>query len=307
MIKVENLYKSFEDFKVLNNVNMQVKKGSIYGLVGPNGAGKTTLIKTLTGVYRPDEGRVRVMNDDVFENNAVKQKFVHIPDDLYFYPMYSTKQMAEFYRECYPSFSFERYEKIKTILKIDEKKRISKLSKGMKKQVAFWLAISAKPDLLVLDEPVDGLDPVMRRQIWSILMQDVAEREMTVLLSSHNLRELEDVCDHVGILHEGRIVLERDLDQLKTDIHKIQCAFSEEDKEDVFFSEYFQGTKQVMVLKKERIGRVVTLILRGQMEEIKKEMYRVEPLFVDFIPLTLEEIFVYELGGLGYENESILL
>ena len=307
MIKVNHLYKSFEGFQVLNDVNMQVRKGSVYGLVGPNGAGKTTLIKTLTGVYQPDQGQVQICDEAVFENNKIKEKFVHIPDDLYFYPMYSTKQMANFYRDCYPTFSQERYEKIRSILKIDEKKRISKLSKGMKKQVAFWLAISVKPEILILDEPVDGLDPVMRRQIWSILMQDVAEREMTVLLSSHNLRELEDVCDYVGILHEGKIVLERDLDQLKTDIHKVQCAFSEEMDRETFFEKNTDQVSTIQFLKKEKVGRVHTFILKGQMEEIREQMSLYHPLFLDFIPLTLEEIFIYELGGLGYENENILL
>lgn len=300
MIKANDITKSYGDFKALDNVTMHVKKGSVYGLVGPNGAGKTTLIKVLTGIYKPDNGLVTVLDKPIFENNEVKQRVAYISDDLYFYPMYSTKQMAAFYADTYEDFSYERYEKIKKVLKINEKARLSKLSKGMRKQVAFWLAISTKPDVMILDEPVDGLDPVMRRLIWSILMQDVADREMTVLISSHNLRELEDVCDHVGIIHEGKIMIERDLDHMKSDIHKIQIAFENTEKN-------FSLPDSVTMLKEEFVGRVKTLILKGEKELIREVLMEYKPIFIEFIPLTLEEIFIYELGGMGYEDQRIEL
>jgi ABC-2 type transport system ATP-binding protein len=299
MIQVKNIVKNYDDFKALDNINIEVKKGSVYGLVGPNGAGKTTLIKILAGVYKPTSGEVCINNEPVYENNTVKNKIVFIPDDLYFFPMYTIKATAKFYSDIYSDFDWERYNKIKDILKIDENRRISKLSKGMKKQVAFWLTICTKPNVMILDEPVDGLDPVMRRQIWSILLQDVAEREMTVLISSHNLRELEDVCDYVGIMNKGTILIENELDKLKSDIHKVQVVFKDmvtDFKEDKF-----------KILKRENVGSVTTLIVKGSKEDIICNLEKHSPIILDFIPLTLEEIFIYEVGGAGYEVSNIIL
>lgn len=281
----------------LDHVDIHVRKGSVYGLVGPNGAGKTTLLKILTGVYRQSAGAVSVMDEVVEDNERLKQKISFIPDDLYYFPLATVKSMAEFYHDMYEVFDMERFNKIRDLLGIAVDKKISQLSKGMKKQVAFWLAICTKPDVMILDEPVDGLDPVMRRQIWSLLLQDVAEREMTVLVSSHNLRELEDVCDYVGILHRGQLLLERDLDEMKTDIHKIQVAFNEGVKELGFLNP----------LKTMAVGSVQTLIVRGTREEIEGSLVELEPAVLDFIPLTLEEIFIYEIGGQGYEVTNILL
>ena len=298
MINVQNVTKLFDDFKALDNVTINVNKGSIYGLIGPNGAGKTTLIKLLTGIYKQNNGEIKIDKQDVYENIITKQKIVYIPDDLYFFHKYKIKAIEVLFSGIYKEFDWDRYEKIKSVIKIDEKKRISKLSKGMKKQVAFWLAISCKPDVLILDEPVDGLDPVMRRQIWTLLLQDVAEREMTVLVSSHNLRELEDVCDHVGFLHKGKLLLERELDELKTDVHKVQTAFEFKDVD---------IKTNLKVLKQEKNGSVYIFIIRGTKEEIAEELKKYKPLFIDYIPLTLEEIFIYEVGGVGYEVTNIIL
>lgn len=297
MIKTEALVKRYGEFTALDHVNIHVKKGSIYGMVGPNGAGKTTLLKILTGVYRQNSGSVSIMGEPVEDNESLKQKMCFIPDDLYYFPMATVKSMAEFYAQMYDVFDKERFDKIQELLDISVDKKISQLSKGMKKQVAFWLAICTKPEVLILDEPVDGLDPVMRRQIWSLLLQDVAEREMTVIVSSHNLRELEDVCDHVGILHLGQLLLERDLDEMKSDIHKIQVSFGAQEVNMAFLEP----------LKEMSLGSVKTLIVRGTRQEIEDRISDFGPVLLDFIPLTLEEIFIYEIGGKGYEVTNILL
>lgn len=297
MIKTDAITKMYGDFTALDHVNIHVRKGSVYGMVGPNGAGKTTLLKIITGVYRQDSGVVKVMEQEVEDNETLKQRMCFIPDELYYFPMATIKSMADFYSDMYDVFDYERFHKIQQLLGIQVDKKISQLSKGMKKQVAFWLAICTKPDVMILDEPVDGLDPVMRRQIWSLLLQDVAEREMTVLVSSHNLRELEDVCDYVGILHEGHLLLERDLDEMKSDIHKIQVAFKA-DSVDLTFLE---------PLKELTLGSVRTLIVRGTREELEDRLENYSPVLLDFIPLTLEEIFIYEIGGEGYEVTNIVL
>ena len=230
MIKVNALTKTFDGFKALDELSMHARPGSIYGLVGPNGAGKSTLLRHVTGIYQPDSGTVLVNGERVYENPPVKRKIFFIPDDPYHFPSASTRDMMRFYQGLYPQFSLQRYEALQAAFPdVKEKMPIRRLSRGMQKQSAFWLALCCQPELLVLDEPVDGLDPVMRRQVWSLLMGDVAQRGMTVLISSHNLRELEDVCDHVGILSHGRVLLERSLTDLQDNIVKIQLAFPELD------------------------------------------------------------------------------
>jgi len=299
MIKVHNVSKSFGSFNALNGVNMNIRKGSVYGLVGPNGAGKTTIIKHLTGILVPDEGEIFVNGERVYENIPIKQGMVYIPDDLFFFSSYTIKDMARFYKEVYANWNEERFMHLQTVFNIDINRRVVRLSKGMQKQVAFWLGISTMPSVMILDEPVDGLDPVMRRKVWSLILQDVAERETTVLISSHNLRELEDVCDHVGIMHEGRIVLEKQMDEVKSDVHKLQVAF----KGDI--SEELIDTLKPM--HQTRYGSVNLLIVRGEKEKILSEIDKYSPLFIDLLPLTLEEVFIYELGGLGYEIQDVIL
>ena len=205
MIKVKNVTKTFGDFKSLDEMTLHVKKGSVYGLIGPNGAGKTTIIKNIMGIYTPDSGKITIDGDSVFENPDLKQRVIYISDDLFFFAGYSILAMAKYYAGMYKNWSWERYESLKDVFKIDDKRKVKRLSKGMQKQVAFWLGICAKPEVMILDEPVDGLDPVMRRNVWKLLLQDVAESEMSVLVSSHNLRELEDICDHVGICITERL------------------------------------------------------------------------------------------------------
>ena len=225
MIQVDNVIKEFDGFRALDGVSMHVKKGSIYGLVGPNGAGKSTIIRHLTGVYRQDKGEILVDGMPVYENREAKSKIALIPDELFYFLQADTMEMMRYFKGIYPNFDEKKFYRLQEFFpNIDVKRNIRRLSKGMQKQVAFWLAICCRPELLILDEPVDGLDPVMRRQIWTILMSEVEEKKMTVLVSSHNLRELEDVCDHVGIMNHGKVIIERSLNDLQGNISKIQVA-----------------------------------------------------------------------------------
>ena len=200
MLEARNVVKTFDGFRALDNANLTVPKGAVYGLVGPNGAGKSTIIRHFTGVYRPDSGELTLEGRSIYENPAIKQRLCVIPDDWFYFSQWSIREMARLYKGMYPSFSQERYDRMHEVFPLDDRQMIRRMSKGMQKQAAFWIAMSCMPEYLILDEPVDGLDPVMRRQVWSLLLGDVAERGTTVLVSSHNLRELEDVCDHVGIL-----------------------------------------------------------------------------------------------------------
>ncbi len=299
MLEVKNAVKTFDGFRALDGLTMTVPKGAVYGLVGPNGAGKSTIIRHLAGIYRQDSGEVLLDGQPVYENTEAKRRMAVIGDDWYYFPQAGIKEMAKFYAGIYPAFSWERYEKLKQVFPLDEKMMLRRMSKGMQKQAAFWLTVCCMPEYLILDEPVDGLDPVMRRQVWSLLLGDVAERGTTVLVSSHNLRELEDVCDHVGILNHGKVLLERSLSDLQDNTVKLQVAY--------------QGvTEPVLpaelnILHRSHVGRVYTYIVRGSSQEILRRMRITEPVLLESIPLTLEEIFIYELGGVEYAAKDILL
>ncbi len=297
MIEVKELIKSFDGFNALDGLNLTVPKGAVYGLVGPNGAGKSTFIRHLTGIYRPDSGSVTVDGQPVYENPDVKKRMVYIPDDIFYYTQASINDMKEFYKSIYPEFNNERFEKLGEAFQLDRKHPIRKLSKGMQKQAAFWVAVSLMPEIIVMDEPVDGLDPVMRRQVWSILMNDVAERDVTVLVSSHNLRELEDVCDHVGIMNRGKMILERSLDDLQENMVKIQLVLPEGKTLPAGLN----------ILHSSFTGRLQQLILRGTAEELTNVLATANPIFMDVLPLSLEEIFIYELGGVDYEVKDIII
>lgn len=299
MIEVNKIVKRFDGFPALDGATLTVPAGSVYGLVGPNGAGKSTLIRHLTGIYRQDEGAIRVDGQPVWENPELKARIAAIPDDWYYFLQSNVRDMMRFYRGFYPKFSVERYEMLRQAFPaVDEKKAIRTLSKGMQKQAAFWLTMCCMPDYLILDEPVDGLDPVMRRQVWSLILSDVADRGTTVLISSHNLRELEDVCDHVGIMNHGRVLLERPLDQLQDNMVKLQVVFPDEVTE---------LPADLSVLHASKIGRIYTLIMRMNAEEAAAQLTKYQPLLVDAVPLTLEEIFIYELGGADYAVKDIVL
>lgn len=299
MIEVKGLVKSFDGFRALDGVNLTVEDGTIYGLVGPNGAGKSTLIRHLTGIYKQDNGEILINGRPVYENIEVKTRITCIPDDLYYFMQASTRDMMKFYKGIYPRFDVERYHKLRDVfVGIDEKQSVRRLSKGMQKQVAFWLTVCCNPEIILLDEPVDGLDPIMRRLVWSILMSDVAERGTTVLVSSHNLRELEDVCDHVGIMDKGKVVLQRSISDLQENVTKIQVVFE---------SGLPELPPELELIHKSQSGRVWTLIVRSSREEAENRLSALTHLVLDAVPLTLEEIFIYELGGAGDAVKDIIL
>ena len=299
MIQVQNITKSFDGFRALDDLSFTVPHGAVYGLVGPNGAGKSTVLRCITGIYRPDAGLVSVGGLPVWENPAVKRRMAFIPDDLSAHAGDSIREMAGLMRKLYPRFDLSRYGQLREVFQLDEKKPLRRFSKGMQKQAAFWLTMSCMPEVLVLDEPVDGLDPVMRRQVWSLLLGDVADRGTTVLVSSHNLRELEDVCDHVGILNKGKVLLERSLSDLQDNTVKIQAAYAAAEEPAL--------PPELEVLHRSAVGRVYTYIIRGKREDILHRMQALSPLLLEAIPLTLEEIFIYELGGADYAVREIIL
>ncbi len=299
MIKAGNVVKTFGNFRALDGLDINVEKGSIYGLVGPNGAGKTTIINHLTGVYLPDSGSVEIDGKPVWENSELKQKVLCINDEWFFYGSYTVKEMAKLYESLYKNFNRERYEKLGEQLKIEENRQIRRLSKGMKKQVAFRIVLSCMPEVLILDEPLDGLDPVMRKQIMNVIIGDVADRGMTVLVSSHNLRELEDICDYVGIIHNGKMVIEKPLHDLKGNIQKIQVVFDGE------FPEMLKAETEILHTSK--VGSVYTVIVKGAADEVTQKFKAYNPVIFDKVSLTLEEVFIYELGGLGYDFKNIMV
>lgn len=299
MIEVKKLVKTFDGFTALDSATLTVPKGAVYGLVGPNGAGKSTLLCHITGVYKQDSGQVLVNGVPVFENRHVKERIVSIPDDWFYYNQSTIREMAKLYAGMYPQFDGGRFEKLRELFHLPEKKPIRRMSKGMQRQAAFWITMSCLPEYLVLDEPVDGLDPVMRRQVWQVLLDDVSARGTTVLLSSHNLRELEDVCDHVGIMDKGKVLLERTLSDLQDNTVKLQVAYKTAEEPTL--------PTELQILHRSQVGRVHTYIMRGSSEEICRRMQITDPVLLEAIPLTLEEIFIYELGGEDDAAHKILL
>ena len=293
MLAMQNVTKTFGNFKALDDLTLTVPAGAVYGLVGPNGAGKSTAIRHMTGVYRPDRGSVTVAGLPVYENPEVKSSIGYIPDDIFFFPSATLEDMKKFYRGMYPGFDEALFIRLQDIFRLPEKTPIRRYSKGMQKQAAFHLALCCRPELLILDEPVDGLDPVMRRQVMSLILSDVAEHGTTVLISSHNLRELEDVCDHVGIMDHGRMLLEKSLADMQGATHKLQLV-----------GDIPEGLE---ILQVTNSGRLKTLIVRGQAFEINARAAAAKPAYFDVLPLSLEEIFIYELGGVNYAVKDILL
>ncbi|MBT2755395.1 ABC transporter ATP-binding protein [Mesobacillus foraminis] len=299
MIEIMNVSKTFDTYKAVKNISLTIQKGSIYGLIGSNGAGKTTLIKLLAGIYLQEQGTVSIDKEPVFENLKLKEKVFYLPDQPYFLPQYTTRQMGSFYRSFYPNWNEERFKQLAEWFELDLYKKIHSFSKGWQRQAAFILALSAKPETLILDEPMDGLDPVVRKKVKNLLIQDVADREMTILISSHNLREIEDLCDHIGIIHKGEILLEKELDELKADIHKIQVAYKEGMPNHL--------VKSLDILHTEKRGSVTLLIVRGNEDAIAEQIRKTRPVIFDILPLTLEEIFIYEMGDIGYAIKNIIV
>ena len=293
MLKIQNLTKTFGNFRALDDLSMTVPKGAVYGLVGPNGAGKSTAIRHISGVYRPDSGSVTLEGLPVYENPMLKARIGYIPDEIFFFPSATLEEMRRFYRGLYPNFDDALFDRLYEVFQLPKKGQLRRFSKGMQKQAAFHLSICTRPDLLVLDEPVDGLDPVMRRQVMSLVLSDVAQQGTTVLISSHNLRELEDVCDHVGIMDKGRMLLERSLADMQGNTVKLQLVGD--------------APESLEVLHSTASGRLNTLIVRGSAEEVSATVRATSPAYFDVLPLSLEEIFIYELGGVNYEVKNIVL
>lgn len=293
MLEIKNLTKTFGNFKALDNLNMTVPTGAVYGLVGPNGAGKSTAIRHITGVYRPDQGSVTLDGETTYENTVVKSRMAAITDDLFFFNGATIEDMRKFYAGIYPKFDNELFKKVGEAFDLPAKTPVRRFSKGMQKQAAFWLTISCRPDIMILDEPVDGLDPVMRRQVWSLMMSDVAQQGTTILVSSHNLRELEDICDHVGIMNRGQMLLERSLADMQGNTVKVQLVGDIPEK--------------LEVLHRTDSGRLTTLIVRATTKQAIDVLSTANPVYFDVLPLSLEEIFIYELGGVDYEIKDIIL
>ena len=293
MLEIQNLTKTFGTCKALDDLSMTVPKGAVYGLVGPNGAGKSTVIRHAVGVYRPDSGSVTFDGQPVYENPQAKVRMSSIPDDIFYFPSATLEDMHQYYKGMYPQFDDALFNKLYEVFQLPKKSPIRRFSKGMQKQASFHLSICTRPDMLILDEPVDGLDPVMRRQVWSLLLSEVAQRETTVLISSHNLRELEDICDHVGIMDHGKMLLERSLADMQGSTHKLQVVGDIPDG--------------LEVLHESSSGRLRTLIVRGNAQEITLRVSAAAPAYFDVLPLSLEEIFIYELGGVNYEVKNIVL
>ena len=293
MLDLQNITKSFGSFKALDELSMHVPKGAVYGLVGPNGAGKSTAIRCALGVYRPDSGSVTFDDQPVYENPEVKVRIASIPDEVFYYPSASLEDMRKFYKGVYPNFDDKLFDRLYEVFQLPKHGQIRRFSKGMQKQAAFHLSICTRPDMLILDEPVDGLDPVMRRQVWSLILSEVAQRETTVLISSHNLRELEDICDHVGIMDHGKMLIERSLADMQGSTVKLQIVGP--------------TPTELEVLHESNSGRLKTLVVRGSAQEVEAMVKPLNPPYFDILPLSLEEIFIYELGGVNYEVKNIVL
>lgn len=298
MIKAASLVKCFGDFTALSSLTTEIHSGSIYGLVGSNGSGKSTFLRLAAGVYIPDGGTIEIDGEPVYENIKVKERTFFVADDLYFLPQSSMNDMAAFYSQIYPQFSQERYAKLCTVFPLDPKKKINTFSKGMKRQAALLLGLSCQPDLFLLDEAFDGLDPVIRGAVKKLLSDDISSRNTTVIITSHNLRELEDLCDHVGLLHQGNILFERDIDELKLGFCKVHAAFPQGVEDEVL--------RRLNVMQINRTGSLINLIVRGTSAESSAYLLEQGAVFAEGVPLTLEEVFIHEMEAVGYDYNNII-
>ena len=298
MIQVERLTKKFQTYTALNQISVSVQPGSVFGLVGSNGAGKSTLLRTIAGIYKPDSGTVAIDGTPIFEHPNVKNDIFFISDFPYFIPQSNMKEMAKFYASMYSNWSHERYRELCSSFPIEEKMKISSMSKGMQRQVALICALSTQPKVLLMDEIFDGLDPVMRQLLKKLLAREVSERNITVMIASHNLRELEDVCDHVGLLHQGGVVFEQELDGLKLNLHKLQAVFKPMISMDVF--------SDLDILKFDMKGSLINMVIRGDKGVISRRIEALKPVYFEMLPLTLEEVFISEMEVSGYDIDKII-
>lgn len=299
MIKASGLIKRFDEFTALDCLNTTIENGCICGLVGSNGAGKSTLLRLLAGVYQPTEGSITIDDEPIYENESIKQQIYFVPDDLYFFPGSTMDDMAKYLKKLYVNWNQQRYEDLLTKFPMSRKNKLHNSSKGMRRQAALILALSCQPKYLLLDEAFDGLDPVLRLALRKIMADDVTQRGMTVIIASHNLRELEDVCDQVGLLHQGHILFQRELNDLKLGFCKVQAAFKPMLPEEEF-------RKALDILKLEISGSIVNIVARGTVNDVSEKLEQLQPLFCEAVPMMLEEIFIYEMEAVGYDYNNVL-
>lgn len=298
MIEIKQLSKSYEKKKVLENLNCKIKENCIYGLVGANGSGKSTLLRLINGILIPDNGTIQIDGENILDNEIIKQDMVFVPDDLFFFHTYTLKDMSKFYEALYQKFSYEDLYELATTLKLDLNAKIHTFSKGMKRQCALILALATHSKYMFFDETFDGIDPVIRNFFKKKIASQMAEDNTTIIMTSHNLRELEDICDNLGLLYDGGILFESDIDSLKTNMFKVQISFKEDFDEKAF--------KDLEILSFKKIGSIATLIIKDESKTSEKILKKMKPVILDFLPLTLEEVFIYEMEALGYEFNKIL-
>lgn len=298
MIEAKNLSKSFEDIKALDSISATIRDGNVFGLIGTNGAGKSTFLKILAGILKPESGEILIDNESVFENINAKDKFFYISDEQYFFANTNAKEMMKFYSSVYKNFDTLKCEKLLAAFDLGINRKINTFSKGMKKQLCIALGVASNTKYLLCDETFDGLDPVMRQAVKSLFAKEMDERGLTPIIASHNLRELEDICDHVGLLHKGGILLSKDVSDMKLNIHKIQCVFETDFDMD--------RLKSLDIMQMKNSGRVYTITLKGEEEEIRAKMEEFHPVFFEIMDLSLEEIFISETEVYGYDIKKLI-
>lgn len=297
MIKFQNVVKRFGNFVALDNIDLEINKGSAYGLLGSNGAGKSTILRLISGVYSAEDGIVEIDGEQVFDNAHVKEKVFFVNDETVQFGDYTLDELSQYSKMFYPNYSDDKFRELWEIVKLPRKKKLANFSKGMKRQAIVICALASQPDYLLLDEAFDGLDPTMRIIVKRMIVDSMVDNQMTVVISSHNLKEIDEFCDTVGLLHKGKIIFNRDLDSVKGNVHKVQTAFSKEYTQDDF--------SDLEILHYDKRGSIIYLIVKGSEEEINTKLMEREPKILDIVPLSLEEVFIYEMEGLGYEYSSI--
>lgn len=296
MISIKDIKKNFDGVAALDGVSTTVSDGSIFGLIGSNGSGKSTLLRIMSGIYRPDAGEIRYNGEPVYENYNVKQGVVYLSDDQYFLPHATLDEMRSFYRSVYNTFDDRMYTRMTEMFGLDRSRKINTFSKGMQKQSSLLLGMSVRPKYLLCDETFDGIDPVMRQLVRRMIAEDVAENGLTAIISTHNLRELEDLTDHICLLHRGKILIDRELDDMKLSIHKVQAVFEKDPTETL---------SSLDMLSHETHGKLHIIVCRGGEEEISSVLSAASPVYSEIIPLTLEEIFISEMEGIGYDAKRV--
>lgn len=299
MIEIINVNKCFDEITAVQSITASMEDGSVFGLVGTNGAGKSTLLRMIAGIIKPNKGSILIDGEEVYENINAKKKLFYISDEQYYFPSSTPKEMCEFYAGMYENFDKKRFDELLGVFQLNENRRISTFSKGMKKQLSIIYGLCANTKYLLCDETFDGLDPVMRQAVKKLFAADMADRQMTPIIASHNLRELEDICDHVGLLHQGGILFSRDMDDMKLNIHKLQCVFSTDEDKDTFH-------KSVDILTEEVRGSLHTITVRGSRETLEEKLNSVNTVFAEILPLSLEEIFISETEVVGYDIKNII-